>query len=55
MRLKTLTTGVAAAFAATTASAQELQIIGQPDDGEMGLQTQATELMSDIVWLVTMV
>ena len=54
MRLKTLMTGVAAAFAATSAGAQELQIIGQPVDGEMGFQPQATELMRDIVWLDSM-
>lgn len=54
MRLKTLLTGLAAAFGATAASAQELQIIGQPKQGEMGFQPQATELMRDIVWLDTM-
>ncbi|NNE88832.1 MAG: cytochrome c oxidase subunit II [Silicimonas sp.] len=55
MRLKTLLTGLAAAFGATVASAQELQIIGQPEMGATGFQTQATELMRDIVWLDTMV
>jgi len=54
MRLKTLLTGLAAAFGASAASAQELQIIGQPEQGATGFQTQATELMRDIVWLDSM-
>jgi cytochrome c oxidase subunit 2 len=55
MRLKTLTTVLAAALGASAASAQDLQIIGQPEAGATSFQTQATELMRDIVWLDTMV
>ena len=54
MRLKTLMTGVAAAFGASAANAQDLPIIGQPVPGETGFQPQATELMRDIVWLDSM-
>ncbi|MBW4707664.1 cytochrome c oxidase subunit II [Roseobacter sp. YSTF-M11] len=44
--------GVLAAFAATTAQAQDnLEIIGVPVDGKMGFQPAATELASDIHWL----
>ncbi|SMX22694.1 cytochrome c oxidase subunit II [Boseongicola aestuarii] len=52
MRLSTFLTGLAASFAATgTAFAQDLPIIGQPVDGKLGFQPQATGIMQDVVWL----
>jgi cytochrome c oxidase subunit 2 len=52
MRLSTFLTGLGATFgAAGSALAQDLQIIGQPTDGLMGFQPQATGIMQDVVWL----
>ncbi|NNL18672.1 MAG: cytochrome c oxidase subunit II, partial [Boseongicola sp.] len=52
MRLSTFLTGLAASFAAAGAAfAQDLPIIGQPTDGELGFQPQATSSMQDVVWL----
>ncbi len=55
MRLQTISTGIAASmaalFGAAAAFAQDLPIIGQPSQGEMGWQPAATELAEDIHWL----
>ena len=54
MRLRTLLTSLFAALTGTAASAQDLEVIGAPDQAKMGFQTAATELMRDIVWLDSM-
>jgi cytochrome c oxidase subunit 2 len=55
MRLKTISTGIAASltamFSAAAAFAQDLPIIGQPEQGLMGFQPAATVLAEDIHWL----
>ncbi len=51
MRLRTLTTGLAALLTGGAAYAQDLEVIGQPVDGLTGFQPAATELMHDIRWL----
>ena len=55
MRLKTISTGIAALsaaiFSAAAAYAQDLPIIGQPRQGEMGWQPAATDIADDIHWL----
>lgn len=60
MRLSTVMTGFAAAFAATvvagTAMAQQaLEIIGQPIDGAMGFQPAGTPGARDLQWLDGMI
>ena len=55
MRLNTLLTSLAAFAAGSAAVAQDLPIIGQPDQGAMGFQPAATELASDIHWLDGMI
>lgn len=51
MRLKTLGTSLLAALAAGAASAQDLEVIGAPTQGELGFQPAATELARDLQWL----
>lgn len=52
MQLKTTLYGLAAAFFAAPAMAQDaLEVIGQPVPGGIGFQPAATELMRDIQWL----
>ncbi|NNJ64003.1 MAG: cytochrome c oxidase subunit II [Xanthomonadales bacterium] len=51
MRLRTLTASLTALGAGGMASAQELEVIGQPVDGLMGFQPAATELARDLQWL----
>ena len=48
MCLRTLMASLTALGAGGMASAQELEVIGQPVDGLMGFQPAATELMRDI-------
>lgn len=55
MRLRTLLTGLAMLVAGTAAHAQDLPIIGQPDQAGLGFQTPTTELARDIQWLDGMV
>ena len=55
MRLRTLTASLTALVAGGMASAQELQVIGQPKDGLMGWQPAVTEVARDIHWLDGMV
>ena len=55
MRLKTLGTSLFAALAGTAASAQDLEIIGTPSQGNMGFQPAATELARDLQWLDGMI
>ncbi|MEQ9041408.1 MAG: cytochrome c oxidase subunit II [Silicimonas sp.] len=59
MRLKTISTGIAASLAAifstAVARAQDLPVIGQPEQGLMGWQPAATELARDIHWLDGMI
>ena len=55
MRLKTLGTGLLAALTGTAASAQDLEIIGTPVQGNMGFQPAATELARDLQWLDGMI
>lgn len=54
MRLNTLVTSLFAALAGGAAFAQDLEVIGAPEQGLMGFQQPATELMRDIVWLDSM-
>ncbi|QMU58317.1 MAG: cytochrome c oxidase subunit II [Boseongicola sp.] len=52
MRLSTLFTGLAAAFgAATTATAQDLPVIGAPVPSGTGFQPAVTEVARDLQWL----
>jgi len=51
MRLKTLGTSLLAALAAGAASAQDLEVIGAPTQGNLGFQPAATELARDLQWL----
>ena len=51
MGVRTLGAGLAALLMGRAASAQELEVIGQPRDGLLGFQPAATELMHDIRWL----
>ena len=51
MRLRTLGTSLSAALAGTAASAQDLEIIGTPAQGNMGFQPASTELARDLQWL----
>ena len=55
MRFRNLTTGLAALFTGSMASAQELEVIGKPVDGLMGFQPAATELARDLQWLDGMI
>ena len=56
MRFKSHMLAVMAAFAATTARAQDnLEIIGSPTNGGMGFQPAATELARDLHWLDGMI
>ena len=54
MRLRTLLSSVAASVTGGAAFAQELPIIGQPEQGLTGFQQPVTEVMRDIVWLDSM-
>lgn len=54
MRLKTLVTSLFATLTGGAAFAQDLEVIGAPEQGLMGFQQPATELMRDIVWLDSM-
>ena len=54
MRLKTLVTSLFATLAGGAAVAQDLEVIGAPEQGLMGFQQPATELMRDIIWLDSM-
>ena len=59
MKLKTMLTGALAAVAAAPAFAQEvaqdLPVIGAPENGGIGFQPAATELARDIHWLDGMI
>ncbi len=55
MRLRTLTASLTALFTGTMASAQDLEVIGQPIDRLTGFQPAATELARDIHWLDSMI
>ena len=55
MRLMTVLSGLATLAGTGAAFAQDLEIIGQPVQGEIGFQTPATDLMRDIIWLDNMV
>ena len=55
MRLRTFLTALTTFFAGGAAFAQGLPILGQPEQGKMGFQPAATELMRDIQWLDGMV
>ena len=55
MRLKSLLTGLGAAFAAAPAMAQDLEVIGAPEPGGLGFQPAATELARDLQWLDGMI
>ncbi|MEM8802256.1 MAG: cytochrome c oxidase subunit II [Pseudomonadota bacterium] len=54
MGARTLSAGLAACLVGQTATAQELEVIGQPLDRLTGFQPAATELMHDIRWLDSM-
>ncbi len=54
MRLKTLVTSLFATLAGGAAVAQDLEVKGAPEQGLMGFQQPATELMRDIIWLDSM-
>ncbi len=54
MRLKTLVTSLFATLTGGAAFAQDLEVIGAPEQGLMGFQQPATELMRDLVWLDSM-
>ncbi len=54
MRLKTLVTSLFATLAGGAAAAQDLEVIGAPEQGLLGFQQPATELMRDIIWLDSM-
>ncbi len=54
MRLKTLVTSLFATLAGGSAVAQDLEVIGAPEQGLLGFQQPATELMRDIIWLDSM-
>ncbi len=54
MRLKTLVTSLFATLAGGAAIAQDLEVKGAPEQGLMGFQQPATELMRDIIWLDSM-
>ncbi len=54
MRLRTLLSSLAATLTGGAAFAQDLPIIGQPEQGATGFQSAATELMRDLVWLDSM-
>jgi len=54
MRLKTLGTSLLAVLAGGAATAQDLEIIGAPTQGELGFQPAATELARDLQWLDSM-
>ncbi|MFZ7092976.1 cytochrome c oxidase subunit II [Primorskyibacter sp. 2E233] len=51
MQFKSMLTGLATAFIAAPALAQDLEIVGHPTDGKMGFQPAATELARDLQWL----
>ncbi|MFW2542456.1 cytochrome c oxidase subunit II [Primorskyibacter sp. 2E107] len=51
MQLKSMLTGLATAFIAAPALAQDLEVVGRPTDGKMGFQPAATELARDLQWL----
>ena len=55
MRLQTISSwiaaGLASVFTAGSAVAQELPIIGKPEQGLTGFQPAVTKSMRDIVWL----
>ncbi|WP_136441122.1 cytochrome c oxidase subunit II [Pacificoceanicola onchidii] len=51
MQLKSMLTGLATAFLATPALAQNLEVIGTPKDAGLGFQPAATELARDLQWL----
>ena len=55
MTRKTMMTGLMASLFAAPALAQDLEVIGRPEDRGLGFQPAATELMRDIVWLDGMV
>ncbi len=55
MRIRTFLTAFTSLFAGGAAFAQELPIIGAPEQGKIGFQVAATELMRDIHWLDNMV
>lgn len=54
MRLRTLTASLPALFAGGMASAQDLEVIGQPIDRLMGFQPAVTSVARDIHWLDNM-
>ena len=55
MRLRTFLTGLFALMTGGAAMAQDLPIIGTPQQGGLNFQPATTELMRDVVWLDTMV
>ncbi|ETA52607.1 cytochrome c oxidase subunit II [Ponticoccus alexandrii] len=55
MQLKTMLTGLAAAFFAAPALAQDLDVVGKPHAGGLGFQPAATELARDLQWLDGMI
>ena len=54
MRTRTFLTGFTSLFAGGAAFAQELPIIGTPEQGKIGFQKPVTDVMRDIVWLDNM-
>ena len=55
MNLKTMMTGLAGALVAAPALAQDLPVIGRPEQGGLGFQPAATELARDLQWLDGMI
>ncbi|MGR3494000.1 cytochrome c oxidase subunit II [Citreimonas sp.] len=51
MRTKTMLTALAGLIAGAPAFAQDLPIIGKPENGGLGFQPAATELARDMQWL----
>ncbi|WP_425099218.1 cytochrome c oxidase subunit II [Tropicibacter sp. S64] len=51
MKLKSMLTGLATAFIAAPALAQDLPVVGHPADATFGFQPAATELARDLHWL----
>jgi cytochrome c oxidase subunit 2 len=51
MNLKTKMMGALAAFLASPALAQDLPVVGRPEQGGLGFQPAATELARDLQWL----
>jgi cytochrome c oxidase subunit 2 len=54
MRTSIVAAGLAALALAPAAAAQDLPLIGVPQNGFLGFQPAVTDLMRDIVWLDTM-